>query len=238
MFERMTDRARRSIVLAQHMASAVRAKEIQVIHLLAGIAEEGEGIGAQVLQGFRITRDDIMAFQGQGDFEPTDMGNSYLAPFSLEARKVFEFALREALQFHHGYIGQEHLLLAIVREEESLTARSFLIFKGLSPSQIRQAVISKMGGDSPKVDAVVTVAPDEIRRIILFSRNRQDWQPLPSPDRLHYHHPLLTEDVIHAMRAKEDSLRHLLEVEGSEVEITYPDGWKVIFKLEEVGTEG
>jgi ATP-dependent Clp protease ATP-binding subunit ClpC len=122
MFERFTDRARRTVVLAQEEARKLQHNYIGTEHVLLGLLAEGDGVAARALKRFDMTlegtRDDVKAMVGTG----TSAAKGHI-PFTPRAKKVMELALREALELHHNYIGTEHLLLGVIREGEGIGAK-------------------------------------------------------------------------------------------------------------------
>jgi ATP-dependent Clp protease ATP-binding subunit ClpA len=140
MFERFTDRARRSIVLAQEEARQLHHNYIGTEHVLLGLLAEEQGLAARAAQGFGLTlavgREDVLAIIGRGKQE-LRIGH---IPFTPRAKKCLELALREALQLDHDYIGTEHILLGIVREGEGVGAH-ILRKHARSLGEVRQAVI-------------------------------------------------------------------------------------------------
>jgi hypothetical protein len=150
MFERFTDRARRSIVLAQEEARRLQHNYIGTEHVLLGLLGEETGVAARVAKGFGLTltvgREDVLAIIGRGK-GPASSGH---IPFTPRAKKCLELALREALQLGHDYIGTEHVLLGIVREGEGVGAQILLQHAG-SLSEIRAAVVDQLHGDTTVV---------------------------------------------------------------------------------------
>jgi hypothetical protein len=144
MFERFTDRARRSIVLAQEEARRMQHNYIGTEHVLLGLLAEETGLAARVARGFGLTlavgREDVLAIIGQGKG-----ASSGHIPFTPRAKKCLELALREALQLGHDYIGTEHVLLGIVREGNGVGAQILLKHAG-SLSEIRAAVVDQLNG--------------------------------------------------------------------------------------------
>jgi ATP-dependent Clp protease ATP-binding subunit ClpC len=122
LFERFTERARQVVVLAQDEARALKHNYIGTEHILLGLLREEEGLAARVLESLDITVEEVRAqvarIVGQGDEVTTGQ-----IPFTPRAKKVLELALREALSLGHNYIGTEHILLGLLREEEGLAAR-------------------------------------------------------------------------------------------------------------------
>jgi len=146
MFERFTERARQVVVLAQEEARTLKHNYIGTEHILLGLLREEEGLAARVLESLDITvervRGQVVRIVGSGE-EVT----SGQIPFTPRAKKVLELALREALSLGHNYIGTEHILLGLVRENEGVAARILLDFDADS-EKIRNEVIRMLSGPS------------------------------------------------------------------------------------------
>ena len=144
MFERFTDRARRVIVLAQEEARMLEHNYIGTEHLLLGLIHEGEGVAAKALRALDVDLDtlrrEVEALVGRGQ-EPL-AGH---IPFTPQAKKVLELALRESVQLGHDYIGTEHLLLGLIREGEGPAAQ-VLQQRGIELNMVRQEVIRLLHG--------------------------------------------------------------------------------------------
>src|SRR5213075_1111018 len=144
MFERFTERARQVVVLAQEEARILKHNYIGTEHILLGLLREEEGLAARVLESLDITvervRAQVVRIVGSGE-EVT----SGQIPFTPRAKKVLELALREALSLGHNYIGTEHLVLGLVRENEGVAARILLDFDADS-EKIRNEVIRMLSG--------------------------------------------------------------------------------------------
>ena len=144
MFERLTDRARRVVVLAQDEARSLNHNYIGTEHLLLGLITEGEGVAAKALESLDINKDAVRAavidIIGEGE-KPVE-GH---IPFTPRAKRVFELSLREALQLGHNYIGTEHLLLGLLKEGEGV-ASQVLIKLGADLGKVRQTVIELLSG--------------------------------------------------------------------------------------------
>jgi hypothetical protein len=123
VFERFTERARQVVVLAQEEARTLGHDWLGTEHILLGLVREPEGLASRVLANLGVTLEQVRAHvvravgSHQGELRPGQI------PFTPEAKKVLERALREALSLGHNYIGTEHLLLALAREREGLAAR-------------------------------------------------------------------------------------------------------------------
>ena len=154
MFERFTERARQVVVLAQDEARALKHNYIGTEHILLGLLREEEGLAARVLESLDITVEEVRAqvarIVGQGDEVTTGQ-----IPFTPRAKKVLELALREALSLGHNYIGTEHILLGLVRENEGVAARILLDFDA-DAEMIRSQTLALLGPkEAPRGERVV-----------------------------------------------------------------------------------
>jgi ATP-dependent Clp protease ATP-binding subunit ClpC len=144
VFERFTERARQVVVLAQEEARALRHNYIGTEHLLLGLLREEEGIAARVLESLGVTIESVRVqvgrIVGQGDKVETGQ-----IPFTPRAKRVLELALREALSLGHNWIGTEHVLLGIAREDDGV-AKQILLDFGVDADRIRDEVIRTLGG--------------------------------------------------------------------------------------------
>src|SRR5579859_7414653 len=108
MFERFTDRARRTVVLAQEEARLLRHNYIGTEHILLGLIREGEGVAAKALESLGISleavRQQVEEIIGQGQ----QVSYVHLL-FTPRVKKVLEFSLAEALVLGDNYIGTEHI---------------------------------------------------------------------------------------------------------------------------------
>jgi ATP-dependent Clp protease ATP-binding subunit ClpC len=139
VFERFTDRARKVVVLAQEEARHLNHDYIGTEHLLLGLIHEGEGIAARALEDLGVSlqgaRQQVEEVIGRGRRNPS----SHI-PFTPRAKKALELSLREALQLGHDYIGTEHILLGVIREDDSVAAR-ILMRLDADLDQVRQQVM-------------------------------------------------------------------------------------------------
>src|ERR1022692_133660 len=148
MFERVTDRARRVVFLAQEEARMLNHNYIGTEPILLGLIHEGEGVAAKALESLGISleavREKVEETIGMAGTAPSGS-----PPFTPRAKKVLELSLREALQLGHSYIGTEHLLLGLVREGEGVAAQ-VLVSLGADLGRVRQQVIQLMSGHQGK----------------------------------------------------------------------------------------
>jgi len=159
VFERFTERARQVVVLAQDEARALKHNYIGTEHILLGLLREEEGLAARVLESLDITVEEVRAqvarIVGQGDEVTTGQ-----IPFTPRAKKVLELALREALSLGHNYIGTEHILLGLVRENEGVAARILLDFDA-DAEKIRNEIIRMLSGPGRRQQGGASGAPGE-----------------------------------------------------------------------------
>jgi ATP-dependent Clp protease ATP-binding subunit ClpA len=156
-FARFTERARQVVVLAQDEARALKHNYIGTEHILLGLLREEEGLAARVLESLDITVEEVRAqvarIVGQGDEVTTGQ-----IPFTPRAKKVLELALREALSLGHNYIGTEHILLGLVRENEGVAARILLDFDA-DAEKIRNEIIRMLSGPGRRREQPKPLAP-------------------------------------------------------------------------------
>jgi len=145
MWEPFTERARRSIVLAQEEAQRLGNNYIGTEHILLGIISEGESLAAKVLETLGVNlskvRSEVEAIVGRGG--QTVQQEMVFTP---RAKRVIELAFEEARQLNHNYIGTEHLLLGLIREGEGVAAR-VLTNLGVDPAKVRVQTTSLLGAE-------------------------------------------------------------------------------------------
>jgi ATP-dependent Clp protease ATP-binding subunit ClpC len=144
VFERFTERARQVVVLAQEEARSLRHNYIGTEHLLLGLLREEEGFAARLLDSFGLTvagvREQVVHIVGEGD----EVSSGQI-PFTPRAKKVLELSLREARSMGHNYIGTEHILLGLARENEGVGARILLDF-GADAEKVRTETVRMLSG--------------------------------------------------------------------------------------------
>jgi hypothetical protein len=173
VFERFTERARQVVVLAQDEARALRHNYIGTEHILLGLLREEEGLAARVLASLGINVEEVRAqvarIVGQGDEVTTGQ-----IPFTPRAKKVLELALREGLALGHNYIGTEHILLGLVRENEGVAARILLDF-GADAEKIRNEMIRMLSGPGGSEEKPLPASPPVAVEVIAeLGRLRQE----------------------------------------------------------------
>jgi len=149
MFRRFTQRARNAVVHAQDEARQLSHPAIGTEHILLGLLREGEGVGARALLNMGIdlekVREEVNRLIGQK--AGTAERSSGDLPITPRAKQVFNLAFDEARLQGVNYVGTEHLLLALVREEEGV-AGQVLISMSIKLDDIREQVMLLLGGES------------------------------------------------------------------------------------------
>jgi hypothetical protein len=178
-FERMTDQARRAFFLAEEEARLLNHTFIGSEHVLLGLLHEGEGLAGKALESLGVSlqaaREKVEETIG-----PVGTAPPGSRPLTPRAKSVLQRSLREALQLGQDRVGTEHMLLAIVREGESLAAQ-VLVSLGLDLSRVRQQVIQLLSGYQGKdpaedADGPVRGGPFVVRPDPRVSQVGDDWR--------------------------------------------------------------
>src|SRR5438067_6877935 len=144
MYERFTDRARKVMQLANQEAQRLNHEYIGTEHILLGLVKEGSGVAANVLKNLDIDlrkiRLEIEKFVQLGP----DMVTMGKLPQTPRAKKVIEYSIEEARNLNHNYVGTEHLLLGLLREQEGVAAQ-VLMNLGLRLEDFREEVLNLLG---------------------------------------------------------------------------------------------
>jgi ATP-dependent Clp protease ATP-binding subunit ClpC len=147
LFDRFTESARQVIVLAQDEARALKHNYLGTEHLLLGLLREESGLASRVLQSLDMTLEEVRAqvarIVGEGETVATGQ-----IPFTPRAKKALEFSLKEALSLNHNYVGTEHLLLGLVRENDGVAAGILLDFDAHA-EKIRNEIIRLLSRGAP-----------------------------------------------------------------------------------------
>ncbi|MGW2664787.1 Clp protease N-terminal domain-containing protein [Nocardia tengchongensis] len=143
MFERFTDTARRTIVLAQEEARLLGHDWIGTEHLLLGLLHGDDPIAGQTLGELGLDLSGLRERVDQAVGVQDSHAPAGHIPFTARSKKVLENSLREAMRLQHSYIGPEHLLLALVSEGSGV-ASQVLISQGAEPGEIRSRVRARM----------------------------------------------------------------------------------------------
>jgi ATP-dependent Clp protease ATP-binding subunit ClpC len=140
MFERYTERARRVLFFARYEASQLGSVSIETEHLLLGLIREGKGLTSRIFARSHLSLETIRKeIEGRTVFREK-VSTSVEIPFSAETKRALQYAAEEADRLLHNYIGTEHLLLGILREERSVAA-TILMEKGMRLNSVRDDIV-------------------------------------------------------------------------------------------------
>ncbi|MCH2105159.1 MAG: ATP-dependent Clp protease ATP-binding subunit [Planctomycetes bacterium] len=147
MFDRFTDRAKKVMNLARQEAQRFNHEYLGTEHVLLGLVQEGSGVAANVLKQMGVDlakiRTEVENIVKTGPSMVT-MGQ---LPFTPRAKKVLELSLEEASNLGHNYIGTEHLLLGLIKENEGIAAQ-VLMNLGVKLEEVREEVLDFLGADA------------------------------------------------------------------------------------------
>ena len=173
MFEKFTERGRKVIVYAREEAERLQNDYLGTEHVLLGTLREEDGIPVAVLRKMGI---DIDQVRMEVERNLPSSGNTLTfgdIPFTPRAKKVLEYAVEEARLLGHNYIGSEHLLLGLIREEEGIGGKILRSF-GVNLLGSRQLVINYLRRAATQVTAKKSPTPalDEFSRdLTLLAKN-------------------------------------------------------------------
>ena len=142
-----TDRVRKVLAMAREEAIRLQHDYVGTEHMLLGLIREGEGVGAAVLTNLNVDLDQIH----EQVEESVKKGKATIAlgelPYTSRAKKVLEFAMVEARELSHSYVGTEHLLLGLLREEKGIAAQ-VLNSLGIGMEEARAETLKVLGADA------------------------------------------------------------------------------------------
>ncbi|WDI43575.1 ATP-dependent Clp protease ATP-binding subunit [Bremerella sp. P1] len=153
MYERFTDRARKVMQLANQEAQRFNHEYIGTEHILLGLIKEGSGVAANVLKTLEVDLRKIRLEVEKLVQSGPDMVTMGKLPQTPRAKKVIEYSMEEARNLNHNYVGTEHILLGLLREQEGVAAQ-VLMNLGLKLEDVREEVLNLLGhgmeGDSSR----------------------------------------------------------------------------------------
>ncbi len=145
-----TERVRKVLAMAREEAARLHHEYVGTEHILLGLIREGEGVAAAVMQSLNVDLDEI-----QQKIEDTvKKGKAAQAtgpdlPYTSRAKKVLELAMSEARELNHSYVGTEHLLLGLLREEKGIAAQ-VLTDSGVNLDAARAETLRLLGTEMPQ----------------------------------------------------------------------------------------
>jgi ATP-dependent Clp protease ATP-binding subunit ClpC len=167
MFERFTERARQTVVLAQEEARNLNHPYIGTEHILLGLIREKGGLAARVLEKLDVNYDEVYEYASRLPSEDEAIpAPGQQLPFTPRAKKIYELALRESLSLGHNYIGTEHILLGLARDDHVASNILYNEVYHFNAEAIRDEVIKQLQGPSGR----------STRKEQQEARGRERWQ--------------------------------------------------------------
>lgn len=163
MFERYTEKARRVIFFARYEASQLGASAIEAEHILLGLLREDKGLASRFLRSLTAIEAIRREIESRAVIRDK-VSTSVELPLSQEARRILNYAAEESERLGHRHIGTEHLLLGLLREENSLAAE-LLAERGLRLHHVRDELIRSSTAER------IQQAKKETPHIAEFSRD-------------------------------------------------------------------
>ncbi len=152
MFGRFTERAQRSILLAQEEAKKLRHNYVGTEHLLLGLLAEAEGVAAVTLNKMGVdlnkVKNEVIKVIGEGNYDADIVG------FTPRTKRVFELSFLEARKLGHNYVGTEHILLGLIGEGEGV-AIIVLRKLGVDPEKLKENILSRLSDNPSKATSSV-----------------------------------------------------------------------------------
>jgi ATP-dependent Clp protease ATP-binding subunit ClpC len=181
MFERYTERARRVIFFARYEASQLGSSSIETEHLLLGLIREGKGLTSRIFSKSHLSMENIRKeIEGRALYRDK-VSTSVDIPLSLESKRVLGYASEEAERMLHNYIGTEHILLGLMREEKSAAA-GILGEKGMRLSAVREDIVQLLNEKANVGKTKETPLLSEFSRDLTEAAARAALDPLVGRD--------------------------------------------------------
>jgi len=154
-----TERVRKVLAMAREEAARLHHEYVGTEHILLGLIREGEGVAAAVLNNLSVDLEDVQ----QKIEETVKKGKAAQAlgpdlPYTSRAKKVLELAMGEARELNHSYVGTEHLLLGLLREEKGIAAQ-VLSDAGVNLEAARAETLRLLGTEMPSGGAEPSAKP-------------------------------------------------------------------------------
>ncbi|UCF19511.1 MAG: ATP-dependent Clp protease ATP-binding subunit [Gemmatimonadota bacterium] len=143
-----TDRVRKVLAMAREEAIRLQHDYVGTEHILLGLIREGEGVAAAVLMNLNVDLDQVQERTEEQVRKGKAGATMGELPYTSRAKKVLEFAVAEARELSHSYVGTEHLLLGLLREEKGVAAQ-VLESLGVTLEAARDQTLKLLGTDVP-----------------------------------------------------------------------------------------
>ncbi len=177
MFERYTEKARRVIFFARYEASQFGASAIEAEHILLGLLREDKGLTNRFFPRPQGSIESIRKEIEGRTVVREKISTSVDLPLSAVAKRVLSYAQEESERLQHRYIGTEHLLLGLLREEKSLAAE-ILYERGLRLNQIRDELGRSTATERQAIQKKETPHLAEFSRDLTDAASQNQLDPL------------------------------------------------------------
>ena len=144
-----SERVRKVLMMAREEAARLHHEYVGTEHILLGLIREGEGVASATLQNLNVDLDGLtrkieeMVRKGPaGQFTGPDL------PYTSRAKRVLELSMESARDLKHNYVGTEHLLLGLLREEKGIAAQ-VLVHAGATLDAVRAETLRLLGNTNP-----------------------------------------------------------------------------------------
>jgi ATP-dependent Clp protease ATP-binding subunit ClpA len=183
-----TERVRKVLAMAREESARLHHEYVGTEHILLGLIREGEGVAATIIENLGVKlealADTIESIVKRGRSDSTTGPD---LPYTSRAKKVLELAMSEAREANHSYVGTEHLLLGLVREEKGIAAQ-VLVDSGITLDTARAEMTSVLGEERPTTVRVASAAapqrsvwtatgepstqmPERVRAVLRYGQN-------------------------------------------------------------------
>ena len=177
MFERYTERARRVIFFARYEASQLGSPSIETEHLLLGLIREGKGLTSRLFGKSELSTEEIRKEIEDASPYREKVSTSVDIPLSADSKRVLGYAAEEAERMLHNYIGTEHILLGLLREENAVAAR-ILGQKGMRLPAVREDIVAIVSEKAASGKTKETPLLSEFSRDLTEAASRGGLDPL------------------------------------------------------------
>jgi ATP-dependent Clp protease ATP-binding subunit ClpA len=143
-----TERVRKVLAMAREESARLHHEYVGTEHLLLGLVREGEGVAATILQNLSVDVDELERLINDTVKKGKSVHTGPDLPYTTRAKKVLELAMAEAREVNHSYVGTEHLLLGILREQKGIAAQ-VLGDAGVTVENAREEMLRILGTDAP-----------------------------------------------------------------------------------------
>ena len=153
-----TDRVRKVLAMAREEAVRLQHDYVGTEHILLGLIREGDGVAAEVLRSLAADLDELLRLVEENVRPGKASASIGELPYTTRAKKVLEYAMAEARELNHSYVGTEHLLLGLLREEKGLAAK-VLGELGIGLEEARSEMLKLLGSEGAALEPGAAPAP-------------------------------------------------------------------------------